>query len=237
MTTKHFTAIALAIGALAIATGAQAQEKVKIGLITDMSSLYSDVEGKNGAARDWLGQIRHPRCTGQGQRECDRLVERSRDALRADRRTQGVAQGLDRLTVGVPNHLMSVRSAGVDTDKRIDSCIRRGPRQRGHELAQVVRHDADQFARDPSRRVVVGRRKSLVVVEVDLDRGRRRAEAEALSGRFLLGACGDAPNVTRHLSSGGPRRRRLRTGDGQRPQWRQCGQLVGTALCDEWRLA
>ncbi|MDQ8018788.1 MAG: ABC transporter substrate-binding protein, partial [Bordetella sp.] len=49
MTTKHFTAIALAIGALAIATGAQAQEKVKIGLITDMSSLYSDVEGKNGA--------------------------------------------------------------------------------------------------------------------------------------------------------------------------------------------
>ncbi|MDI3383734.1 ABC transporter substrate-binding protein [Xenophilus aerolatus] len=49
MTAKHFTAIALAIGALAVATGAQAQEKVKIGLITDMSSLYSDVEGKNGA--------------------------------------------------------------------------------------------------------------------------------------------------------------------------------------------
>jgi len=49
MTTKHFTAIALAIGALAVATVAQAQEKVKIGLITDMSSLYSDVEGKNGA--------------------------------------------------------------------------------------------------------------------------------------------------------------------------------------------
>ncbi|MBS0427500.1 MAG: ABC transporter substrate-binding protein [Proteobacteria bacterium] len=49
MTTKHFTAIALAIGALAIATGAQAQEKVKIGLITDMSSLDADIEGKNGA--------------------------------------------------------------------------------------------------------------------------------------------------------------------------------------------
>jgi len=30
-------------------SAAQAQEKVKIGLITDMSSLYSDVEGKNGA--------------------------------------------------------------------------------------------------------------------------------------------------------------------------------------------
>ena len=34
----------------AFATGAvQAQEKVKIGFITDMSSLYADVEGKNGA--------------------------------------------------------------------------------------------------------------------------------------------------------------------------------------------
>ena len=28
---------------------AQAQEKVKIGFVTDMSSLYADVEGKNGA--------------------------------------------------------------------------------------------------------------------------------------------------------------------------------------------
>ncbi|MDQ0013316.1 branched-chain amino acid transport system substrate-binding protein [Variovorax boronicumulans] len=36
-------AIALAAGA------AQAQDKVKIGFITDMSSLYADVEGKNGA--------------------------------------------------------------------------------------------------------------------------------------------------------------------------------------------
>ena len=44
---KSLNAIALAIGSLALATAAQAQ--VKIGLITDMSSLYSDVEGKNGA--------------------------------------------------------------------------------------------------------------------------------------------------------------------------------------------
>ena len=44
---KSLNAIALAIGTLALATAAQAQ--VKIGLITDMSSLYSDVEGKNGA--------------------------------------------------------------------------------------------------------------------------------------------------------------------------------------------
>ena len=36
--------------AVAFATGAaQAQEKVKIGFITDMSSLYADVEGKGGA--------------------------------------------------------------------------------------------------------------------------------------------------------------------------------------------
>ncbi|OUM01216.1 ABC transporter substrate-binding protein [Variovorax sp. JS1663] len=44
-----FTAIALAIGVLALASGAQAQEKVKIGFVTDMSSLYSDLEGKGGA--------------------------------------------------------------------------------------------------------------------------------------------------------------------------------------------
>ena len=44
---KSLSAIALAVGALALASAAQSQ--VKIGLITDMSSLYSDVEGKNGA--------------------------------------------------------------------------------------------------------------------------------------------------------------------------------------------
>ncbi|MFM9426396.1 branched-chain amino acid transport system substrate-binding protein [Variovorax sp. GrIS 2.14] len=45
---KKLTALAIAMGALALATAAQAQEKVKIGFITDMSSLYSDVEGKGG---------------------------------------------------------------------------------------------------------------------------------------------------------------------------------------------
>ncbi|MEJ8855459.1 ABC transporter substrate-binding protein [Variovorax robiniae] len=46
----RFTALALAIGALALAAApAQAQEKVKIGFVTDMSSLYADLEGKNGA--------------------------------------------------------------------------------------------------------------------------------------------------------------------------------------------
>jgi branched-chain amino acid transport system substrate-binding protein len=44
-----FTAITLAVGVLALASGAQAQEKVKIGFVTDMSSLYSDLEGKGGA--------------------------------------------------------------------------------------------------------------------------------------------------------------------------------------------
>ncbi len=43
-------ALALMLGAAGLATSAvQAQEKVKIGFITDMSSLYSDVDGKNGA--------------------------------------------------------------------------------------------------------------------------------------------------------------------------------------------
>jgi branched-chain amino acid transport system substrate-binding protein len=39
--------VALAAAGLAT-TGAQAQEKVKIGLVTDMSGLYADLEGKNG---------------------------------------------------------------------------------------------------------------------------------------------------------------------------------------------
>ncbi|MCB1978813.1 MAG: ABC transporter substrate-binding protein [Burkholderiaceae bacterium] len=46
---KH-TTLALMLAAAGLATGAaQAQEKVTIGFITDMSSLYSDVEGKGGA--------------------------------------------------------------------------------------------------------------------------------------------------------------------------------------------
>ncbi|KQR49927.1 ABC transporter substrate-binding protein [Acidovorax sp. Leaf160] len=46
----QLTPLALALGILGLAaSGAQAQDKVKIGFITDMSSLYADVEGKNGA--------------------------------------------------------------------------------------------------------------------------------------------------------------------------------------------
>ena len=45
-----FKAIAQVTFMMALtAAAAQAQEKVKIGFITDMSSLYADVEGKNGA--------------------------------------------------------------------------------------------------------------------------------------------------------------------------------------------
>ena len=41
---------AVALAPLLLAAGAaQAQDKVRIGFVTDMSSLYSDVEGKNGA--------------------------------------------------------------------------------------------------------------------------------------------------------------------------------------------
>lgn len=44
------SALSLAVAALAMASGpAHAQEKVKIGFVTDMSSLYADIEGKNGA--------------------------------------------------------------------------------------------------------------------------------------------------------------------------------------------
>ena len=42
--------LALMLGVAGLATSAaHAQNKVKIGFITDMSSLYADVEGKNGA--------------------------------------------------------------------------------------------------------------------------------------------------------------------------------------------
>ena len=44
------TRVAMVLGAMGLAASAvQAQDKVRIGFITDMSSLYADVEGKNGA--------------------------------------------------------------------------------------------------------------------------------------------------------------------------------------------
>jgi len=46
---SKLTALALVMAAAGLATPAFAQDKVKIGFITDMSSLYSDVDGKNGA--------------------------------------------------------------------------------------------------------------------------------------------------------------------------------------------
>ena len=47
---NKFTQLALAVASLALAASAvHAQDKVKIGFITDMSSLYADVDGKNGA--------------------------------------------------------------------------------------------------------------------------------------------------------------------------------------------
>jgi branched-chain amino acid transport system substrate-binding protein len=46
---SKLNALALVLAAAGLATPALAQDKVKIGFITDMSSLYADVEGKNGA--------------------------------------------------------------------------------------------------------------------------------------------------------------------------------------------
>ncbi|RYF00705.1 MAG: ABC transporter substrate-binding protein [Comamonadaceae bacterium] len=47
---NKLTQLAVALGALGLAASAvHAQDKVKIGFITDMSSLYADVDGKNGA--------------------------------------------------------------------------------------------------------------------------------------------------------------------------------------------
>jgi len=46
---KQLTLLALMLAAAGLATTAQAQDKVKIGFITDMSSLCADLEGKNGA--------------------------------------------------------------------------------------------------------------------------------------------------------------------------------------------
>ncbi|MDD0816782.1 ABC transporter substrate-binding protein [Curvibacter sp. HBC28] len=47
--TSKLTLLATLLAAGFGAGSAQAQDKVKIGFITDMSSLYADVEGKNGA--------------------------------------------------------------------------------------------------------------------------------------------------------------------------------------------
>jgi len=50
MQDKTRTVLTLALAAAGlVATAAHAQEKVKIGLVTDMSGLYADLEGKNGA--------------------------------------------------------------------------------------------------------------------------------------------------------------------------------------------
>ncbi len=49
LTLKTTVAMMAAAGLSLAALQAQAQDKVKIGFITDMSSLYADVEGKNGA--------------------------------------------------------------------------------------------------------------------------------------------------------------------------------------------
>ncbi|KAB2904225.1 MAG: ABC transporter substrate-binding protein [Burkholderiaceae bacterium] len=50
MNQQKRTVLALMLAAAGLATGtAHAQDKVKIGFLTDMSSLYADVEGKNGA--------------------------------------------------------------------------------------------------------------------------------------------------------------------------------------------
>ena len=46
---NKLTMLAVMLGAAGLAAPTLAQDKVKIGFITDMSSLYADVEGKNGA--------------------------------------------------------------------------------------------------------------------------------------------------------------------------------------------
>lgn len=49
MTKNKLTAIAAVVAALGLTGIAHAQDKVVIGFTTDMSSLYSDVDGRNGA--------------------------------------------------------------------------------------------------------------------------------------------------------------------------------------------
>lgn len=49
MKTVPYTAIAAAVLSASLLGAAHAQDKVTIGFVTDMSSLYSDLDGKNGA--------------------------------------------------------------------------------------------------------------------------------------------------------------------------------------------
>jgi len=50
---NRFPKLAVALGAVGLMAGAmqaqaQAQDKIKIGYISDLSSLYADLEGKDG---------------------------------------------------------------------------------------------------------------------------------------------------------------------------------------------
>ena len=102
--------IALAVGLGAVSAFAQASGPVKIGFITDMSSLYADIDGPAGgemikwAAQDFGGKVRGEHSTrrqpDQKKRESSpKCVGKSRRGQRAH---HAADDGADRQGPGTP---------------------------------------------------------------------------------------------------------------------------------------
>jgi branched-chain amino acid transport system substrate-binding protein len=115
----RFTTLALAVGVLAAAAvHAQGQGPVKIGLITDMSSLYADVEGKNGvtamqmAIDDFGGKVLGQPITlisADHQNKADIAASKAREWVD----TQGVT-----LLFGGTNSATALAMAAVAAEKK-----------------------------------------------------------------------------------------------------------------------
>ena len=110
--------LAIALAVAAVAVSAQAQEKVKIGFITDMSSLYADVEGKWGASAiqmaidDFGGKVLGQPIellSADHQNKPDIAASKAREWID----TQGVT-----LLFGGPNSGTALASAKVAAEKK-----------------------------------------------------------------------------------------------------------------------
>ncbi|PZU39589.1 MAG: ABC transporter permease, partial [Acidovorax sp.] len=113
------TTLAFVLGAAGLmASTAHAQDKVKIGFITDMSSLYADVEGKNGgvaiqmAIDDFGGKVLGKPIellTADHQNKADIAASKAREWID----TQGIS-----LVFGGTNSATALSMAKVAQEKK-----------------------------------------------------------------------------------------------------------------------
>ena len=116
---KQLKVLALMLGVAGLATSAaHAQDKVKIGFITDMSSLYADVEGKNGAVAiqmaidDFGGKVLGQPIeliSADHQNKADIAASKAREWID----TQGVT-----MVFGGPNSGTALATAKVAAEKK-----------------------------------------------------------------------------------------------------------------------